>query len=64
MATAITTTRAERLRAAHRTLRAHGITLDGCDLPAEKILAMAAIADGEDSPATVAVAQATQVKAA
>lgn len=40
---------AERLTAAWTTLRAHGITLDGCDLPAESILAIAAIASGEDS---------------
>jgi hypothetical protein len=57
----IASTGAGRLTEAWTTLRAHGIKLDGCDLPNAKILAIAAIADGKDSPA---VAQASQVKAA
>jgi hypothetical protein len=46
-------TLAERLLAAHRTLEAHGVRLDGHDLTAGQMAAMAAIADGVVDPAAV-----------
>ena len=50
-------TPAERWLAAHATLTAHGIRLNGHDLSLEAAEAIAAIADGRVSPAGVPAAK-------